>query len=106
MKSLKDRIQEMAGDTEVTDVSAQRLCPFAAAKLDQLAKLSSVQFHKLILDETPLERLTAEDKAYLEQFSELEFIGLNICRLQSLENFPVLSSLVRVSRCSSPAVLA
>jgi len=38
-----------------------------------------------------------EDKEYLEQFTLLEMISLNICRLASLENFPTVPSLVRVS---------
>mmetsp|Transcript_14948 Transcript_14948/g.20266 ORF Transcript_14948/g.20266 Transcript_14948/m.20266 type:complete len:191 (-) Transcript_14948:999-1571(-) len=72
MISLKDRIQEMAGDTDVTD------------------------FDNLILDETALERLTQADKDYLQTFVKLEMISFNICRLQTLENFPVLASLSRV----------
>ena len=56
-----------------------------------------LQFDNLILDETPLERLSADDKAYLQTFTKLEMISFNICRLQSLENFPVLSLLSRVS---------
>jgi len=42
----------MAGDSDVTD------------------------FDNLILDEDPLERLTADDKAYLETFTKLEMISL------------------------------
>lgn len=72
MTSLKDKIQEMAGDTDVTD------------------------FDNLILDEDPLERLTAADKTYLETFTKLEMISLNSCRMQTLENFPVVASLTRV----------
>lgn len=63
----------MAGETNVTD------------------------FDNLILDETQVERLSREDKEYLEQFTLLEMISLNICRLASLENFPTVPSLVRVS---------
>jgi len=44
MVSLKDKIQEMAGDADITD------------------------FDNLILDETSIERLTADDKTYLETF--------------------------------------
>ena len=58
---------------------------------------SCCQFDNLILDETPVERLTIEDKEYLEQFSKLEMISLNICRLSALENFPTLPTLTRVS---------
>lgn len=53
-------------------------------------------FDNLILDETQIERLKADDKTYLEQFAKLEMISLNICRLQSLENFPALPLLTRV----------
>jgi hypothetical protein len=56
-----------------------------------------LQFDNLILDETQIESLTADDKTYLEQFAKLEMISLNICRLQSLENFPALPLLTRVS---------
>ena len=56
-----------------------------------------VQFDNLILDETAIENLSAEDKAYLEEFSKLEMISFNSCRLQSLDNFPKLATLTRVS---------
>jgi hypothetical protein len=42
----------------------------------------------LILDEIQVERLTAEDKTYLEQFTTLERFCLNQTQLKSLENLP------------------
>jgi len=54
------------------------------------------EFDNLILDDDPLERLTAEDKEYLETFTKLEMISFNSCRLTSLDNFPVAPLLSRV----------
>lgn len=42
----------------------------------------------MILDEIQVERLTAEDKTYLEQFTTLERFCLNQTQLKSLENLP------------------
>lgn len=53
-------------------------------------------FDNLILDEVPIKSLSAEDKDYLQEFTLLEMISLNICQLTSLENFPTVPSLSRV----------
>ena len=56
------------------------------------------QFDNLILDETRIERISDDDKAYLEQFVKLEQISLIDCALQTLENFPKIDTLTKVSR--------
>lgn len=72
MATLREKIQEMAGDDGFSE------------------------FDNLILDEMQIERLTVEDKEFFTQFIKLEMISFNICRLQSLENFPTLPKLKRV----------
>lgn len=57
---------------------------------------NGTDYDNLILDETNIGQMTVEDKEYLEKFNELEMISLNICRLQSLDNFPTLPILSRV----------
>lgn len=54
------------------------------------------EFDNLILDEVPIKNLSAEDKDYLQKFTLLEMISLNICQLTSLQNFPTVPSLNRV----------
>ena len=54
-------------------------------------------FTELSLDGTVIERISEEDKAFLEQFKNLVTIHLNMTRLSSLENFPKIDSLNRVS---------
>lgn len=49
------------------------------------------------MDEVPIKNLSAEDKDYLQKFTLLEMISLNICQLTSLQNFPTVPSLNRVS---------
>lgn len=53
-------------------------------------------FTELSLDGTAIERISEEDKAFLEQFKNLVTIHLNMTRLSSLENFPKIDSLNRV----------
>lgn len=54
------------------------------------------EFDNLILDETRIERISADDKAYLEQFVKLEEISLINCALQTIENFPKIETLSKV----------
>lgn len=53
-------------------------------------------FDELSLDETTIENISEEDKAFLEQFQNLETIRLNMCQLSSLANFPKIDTLKRV----------
>lgn len=48
------------------------------------------------MDDATIERITEDDKAFLEQFSNLESIQLNMTRLKSLANFPKIPTLKRV----------
>ena len=73
----------MAGDADITDVSVVSPLIHSHKTLNVLIfTLPSLpQFDNLILDETTIERLSADDKTYLEQFAKLEMISLNICRM-------------------------
>lgn len=53
-------------------------------------------FDELSLDETTIENISEEDKAFLEQFQNLETIRLNMTQLSSLANFPKIATLKRV----------
>ena len=55
-----------------------------------------VQYDKLILDETSIDKLTKPDKEYLEKFTAIETLSMTSCRLNSLENFPNCPRLTRV----------
>ena len=43
-----------------------------------------------------IERITEEDKAYLEKFSIVELLALNVTKLVSCDNLPDIQSLKRV----------
>ena len=86
MSKLREQVEKMAQGEEVNpkDVSI-RFDP------------DHYQFNNLILDELVLEQLTADDKAYLEEFIDLEMLALNSTKLSSTANFPSIESLTRVS---------
>lgn len=53
-------------------------------------------FNNLILDELKIEKLSAEDKSYLEEFTNLETLAMNEVKLNSLQNFPKIENLLRL----------
>ena len=65
--SLKKRIQQMAGEEE---------------------EIVPAEFSNLILDDTQINEITAEDKAYLDQFENMEKLCMNATGLRTLSNLP------------------
>ena len=55
-----------------------------------------LQYDKLILDETAIDKLTKPDQEYLEKFTAIETLSMTGCKLHSLENFPKCPKLTRV----------
>ena len=51
-------------------------------------ELQPKEFSNLILDDTPINQMTAEDKKYLNQFVNLEKLCMNVCGLNTLDNMP------------------
>lgn len=54
------------------------------------------EFDNLVLDEAVIEKLTVEDKEFIQEFKNLEMLSFNLTKISSLENFPTLPSLKRV----------
>jgi Leucine-rich repeat (LRR) protein len=54
------------------------------------------EFDKLVLDQVEIKNFSKEDQAYLEEFTEARFFGMNMCKLTSLENFPNLKTIIRL----------
>jgi hypothetical protein len=50
----------------------------------------------LILDELEIQRLTPDDKKFLEEFTNLELLAMNSTKLKSTANLPDAPALVRV----------
>lgn len=50
-----------------------------------------------MLDDAPIEKLSAEDKEFIQEFKNLELISFNSTKIASLQNFPTLLTLKRVS---------
>ena len=46
------------------------------------------EFSNLILDDTPINEITEQDKLYLNQFMNLEKMCMNATGLRSLHNMP------------------
>ena len=51
----------------------------------------------MVLDEAQIEKLTVEDKEFIEEFKNLEMLSFNLTKINTLENFPKLPTLKRVS---------
>jgi len=54
------------------------------------------EFDNLILDDVAIVQFSAEDKAYLEEFVNMDLLGLNVTKLNSLKNFPNAPKLARL----------
>lgn len=54
------------------------------------------EFDNLVLDEAVIEKLTKEDKEFIEEFKNLEMLSFNLTKISSLENFPALSTLKKI----------
>jgi len=54
------------------------------------------EFSNLILDDHPLAKISAEDMAYLNQFTNLTQLQMNRVGLTSLDNLPASAKLVRL----------
>ena len=50
-----------------------------------------------MLDDAPIEKLSVEDKDFIQEFKNLELISFNSTKIASLQNFPTLLTLKRVS---------
>ena len=74
--SLKKRIQQMAGEDE---------------------EIVPEEFSNLILDDTQITEITADDREYLNQFVNMEKLSMNATGLKSLSNLPSLK-MIRVSK--------
>lgn len=59
-------------------------------------QLNPEEFSNLILDELSIESLTAEDKKFLEEFTNLELLAMNQTSLRSTANFPEAANMTRL----------
>ena len=89
MSSIKKLIEDLAPEGEEIDPEEVKTL---------ISFIFSLQFTSLILDDQQLNRsLTAEDKAYLEEFKNVEILSFSNTALKSLVNLPDLPELKRVS---------
>merc|ERR1712160_74134 len=54
------------------------------------------EFDNLILDDVAITKFSPEDKQYLEEFVNMDLLGLNATKLKGLENFPNAPKLIRL----------
>ena len=63
---------------------------------EELDKVDDIE--ELILDGiTTLEKISESDKKYLERFSNLSLLSMNLLGLTSVENMPIIPSIHTVS---------
>jgi len=56
------------------------------------------KYQNLVLDEMEINKMTAEDKEFLEEkFGNCELLCMNETKLTSLDNLPQIKSIMRVS---------
>ena len=88
MSSIKKLIEDLAPEGE--EINPEEV-------MTLFSLMVSLQFTSLILDDQQLNRsLTAEDKAYLEEFKNVEILSFSNTALKSLVNLPDLPELKRV----------
>ncbi|CDW79466.1 u2 snrnp-specific a protein [Stylonychia lemnae] len=58
--------------------------------------LNPEEFSNLILDELKIDQLQQQDKAFLEEFINLELLSMNQTQIKSTNNFPDAPNLVRL----------
>lgn len=54
------------------------------------------EYTNLIMDDMPINQISAEDKEFLEGFVECEFLSLNSTNLKDLSNLPKMPKLQRL----------
>jgi acidic leucine-rich nuclear phosphoprotein 32 family member A/C/D len=74
-QTLREQVKKMVGEDE---------------------DLNPEEFSNLILDELKITQLTTEDKAFLEEFKNLELLAMNNTGIKSLVNLPDAPNLVRI----------
>jgi hypothetical protein len=59
---------------------------------------------ELILDGLmSIDKISTDDKSFLERFTQLEFLSMNFLGLKTIENLPAIATLKKVSRILNPA---
>lgn len=87
MSSIRKLIEDLATEGQIIPEEVYTVISYK----------NSLQFTSLILDDQQLNRsLTAEDKAYLEEFKNVEILSFSNTALKSLVNLPDLPELKRV----------
>lgn len=87
MSSIRKLIEDLATEGQIIPEEVYTV----------ISNKNSLQFTSLILDDQQLNRsLTAEDKAYLEEFKNVEILSFSNTALKSLVNLPDLPELKRV----------
>lgn len=64
---------------------------------DEDEEIVPEEFSNLILDDTPIQEMTAGDKEYLNNFQNLEKLCMNATGLKNLNNLPDTLKIARVS---------
>ena len=73
---------------------------FAAVE-KQIQGIPKSKVYVIEIESIPFKSITKELQAYFESFPSLQYLSLNNCSLESLENFPRLPALIRLDLISN-----
>ena len=59
------------------------------------------EYTNLIMDDMPINTISAEDKTFLEGFIECQFLSLNSTNLKNISNLPKMPKLERLELCDN-----
>jgi len=76
---------------------------FAAIE-KQIKNTPKHQVYVIEIESIPFRHITKDLQTYMESFSSLQYLAINNCGLDSLENFPKLPSLIRLDLISNNLV--
>ena len=62
------------------------------------------EYTNLIMDDMPINDISDVDKAFLEGFSECQFLSLNSTGLSNISNLPKMAKLERLELCDNGIV--
>ena len=79
-------------------MSIQQVIAHIEKQVDNSPKF---RIYVIEIESIPFKRFTKELQSYLESFTSLQYLSVNNCSLESLENFPRISSLIRLDLISN-----
>ena len=68
---------------------------------NQGQEVDKSEYTNLIMDDMPINEISDTDKAFLEGFTECQFLSLNSTGLKNISNLPKMPKLERLELCDN-----